>query len=190
MTPPPERNDLAPAARLFGRLLVREIDAATLAELRQPEIAAVLAAVGVEVPADAELPSLANEWLERFLHPRGASPPVHSLFRDGHYNGDAAVAIGEIARAAGLELAVGARNAPPDHIGCILLLWAELAEARPELAALLAEHHLTWSERPLLSTAARGGFYGAVAHATVALVRELTGSDPHEPPHASLSEEP
>ncbi len=167
---------LVASARLFGRLLVRELDVDTLGELARPGLRRALADVGVDVPGPERLDDLAHEWLACFLHPEHTAPPVHSLFRDGGYSGDAAVAVREIARAAGLELAPGARNAPPDHIGCVLLLWAELAGRRPDLAALLAEQHMSWAERALQPTASRGRdfpFYGPVAGAAVALLREL-----------------
>lgn len=169
---------MATAARMFGRLLVRELDPATLRELEQPAVRAALAELHIVVPSEADLDVLAHEWLRCFLHPPQASPPVHSLFRDGNYSGDAAVAVRRIAAAAGLEPAAGARNAPPDHIGSILLLWADLTDRRPDLARLLEREHMQWAERALLRVlpppeADSSGFYEAVARATVSLVRQI-----------------
>lgn len=182
-----EREQLAQAARLFGRLLVRELDPATLDELRQTEVRDALAAVGVTVPEPEQLDQLAHEWLASLLHPAHASPPVHSLFRDGNYNGDPAVAVRRIAQAAGLEPALGARNAPVDHIGCILLLWGELATTRSELADLLAAEHLQWAERALLwladSDSPPSCFYRSVARATRELIgqlRSLASTEVHD----------
>lgn len=161
------------AARLFGRLLLRELDEATLAELRQDDVRAALADLGVEVPGDDELHELGGRYFELFLHPPGALPPVQSLWRDGQYGADPAAGVRRIADAASLQIAKGARGAAPDHLGCILLLWAEVRDDRPELAALLLEHHLAWAELALQHAAADDGFYGAVSRAAISFVREL-----------------
>ena len=71
---------------------------------------------------------------------------MQSLWRNGQYDGDPAAGVRRIAEAANLELTERARGAAPDHLGCVLLLWAELHEARPEFARLLVEHHLPWAE--------------------------------------------
>ncbi len=164
---------LTAAARLFGRLLVRELDAETLAELSAPDIRAALTATGIELPTAEQLPDLANRYFDLLLHPTGALPPVQSLWRDGQYEGNHAAGVRKIAESANLELANSARSAAPDHIGCILLLWAELDGERPELASLLTEHHVAWSDLALQHAGQDDGFYGGVARATIALVREL-----------------
>ena len=51
---PDTSDDLCAAGRLFGRLLVRELDAATLTELQAPEIAAALAALGIDLPTEQQ----------------------------------------------------------------------------------------------------------------------------------------
>jgi TorA maturation chaperone TorD len=169
----PANRDLAAAARLFGRLLVKELDAETLTELRAPDIAAALTSLGIELPSDEELSELGNRYFNLFLHPTGSLPPVQSVWRDGQYDGNHAVGIRKIAEAANREIATGARSAAPDHLGCILLLWAELQTERPELAELLTTHHLAWAELALQHATLDEGFYGAVSRATVAIVREL-----------------
>lgn len=178
MSEPAESTDSSPntltaAARLFGRLLVRELDATTLAELQAPDIAGALTSLGIELPSEQQVAELGNRYFDLFLHPEGALPPVQSLWRDGQYDGDHAVGIRKIAKAANRELATGARSAAPDHLGCILLLWAELREERPELAELLTNHHMAWAELALQHAVQDQGFYGAVSRATIALVREL-----------------
>jgi TorA maturation chaperone TorD len=173
----PANADLAAAARLFGRLLVKELDAATLTELRAPDIQAALTALGIELPSDEQRAELGNRYFDLFLHPEGALPPVQSLWRDGQYDGNHAVGVRKIADAANRELATGARSAAPDHLGCILLLWAELQTERPELAKLLTTHHFAWAELALQHATIDEGFYGAVSRATVSLVRELITND-------------
>lgn len=170
-------DHLTAAARLFGRLLLRELDEPTLAELRLEEVRAALSDLEIQVPGDDELPTLGLRFFELFLHPEGAIPPVQSLWRNGQYDGDPAAGIRRIAEAANLALADAARGAAPDHLGCILLLWAEVHETRPELAALIREHHLSWAELALQHTLADDGFYGAVCRATVSLVREMRADD-------------
>lgn len=167
-------SELVPAARLLGRLLVRELDADTVRELQHPAVAAALGEVGIPRPEGADLEALALEYFERFLHPAAGLPPVQSLWHGGQYDGEPAVAVRAIAAAAARELAPGARGAAPDHLGCILLLWAELVEARPELALRLQRDHLAWAIRALGPVQAAGGFYGAVAAAAVALIGALT----------------
>lgn len=179
---PAPLSALVPAARLLGRLLVRELDAATLAELDEPTIASALAALGLSLPAEADLPRLAAEYFELLLRPARGLPPVQSLWREGQYDGPAAGAVRAIAAAAGRELAAGAQGAPPDHLGCILLLWAELCDERPELAARLAQDHLAWGERALQGPASAHGFHAEVARVAIALLRELAGDGPHSSP--------
>ncbi|MFK7741513.1 MAG: molecular chaperone [Planctomycetota bacterium] len=163
---------LAATARLFGRLLVRELDAQTLEELQQSDVRNALAEVGIDVPQAEQLDELAHDWLSCFLHPESMTPPVHSLYRHGSYDGDAAAAVRGIASTAGLEQAAGARNAAPDHIGSILVLWAELTEQRPDLARLLAEQHTEWAEAALQPAIAEPdrAFYASVARATCELL--------------------
>lgn len=94
----------------------------------------------------------------------------------GQYDGAAAVAVRAIAKAAALESAPGARGAAPDHIGCILILWAELVHERPDLAERLRREHLSWAPRALAATARDNEFCGSVAAATIELVQRLAES--------------
>jgi len=173
VSPTEAEPDLTAATRLFGRLLVRELDAATLTELREPAIADALEAVGVALPSAGQLPELASIYFELFLHPPDSLPPVQSLWRDGRFDTEPAAAVRRIAAAAGRELAGGARGAAPDHLGCILLLMAELRSTHPELVADLVQHHLAWGEHALRAAAARSDFYGAVTRATISLIHAL-----------------
>ncbi|MCR9245905.1 MAG: molecular chaperone TorD family protein [bacterium] len=170
-------------ARLFGRLLLRELDRPTLVELQAPAIAAALAATGIEVPGvdvesadcDAVLEELGAQFFSQVLHPAGRGPLVHSLYREGKYDGDAAADVRKVAKGAGLELADGARGAAPDHLGCLLTLWAELRDRDAEFAQKFGATHLTWVAR---SPAAAGGpgFYGALLRAVADLCDEIVGS--------------
>lgn len=175
MTIPDELGSLVPPARLLGRLLVAEADASILRELERDDLRGALLELGIEVPPPDAQESLGIEYFEAFLHPTDGFPPIQSLWQNGQYDGDAAVSVRRIAAAAALEIAPGARGAPPDHIGCILLLWAELEGERRDLAECLRSDHLAWAPKALAPAIARGGFYGAVAKAAAALAQEIVG---------------
>jgi len=168
---------LAAAARLFGRVLLRELDASTLSELRAPDVAAALAALEVPVPRDDALPTLAQRYFELFLHPDGTLPPVQSLWHNGQYDADPAAGVRRIAEAANLQMTTSARGAAPDHLGSVMMLWAELQTARPELAKMLVEHHLSWADLALQHALADDGFYGAICRAAVSFLRELRAGE-------------
>ena len=160
-------------ARLFAALLLRELDAAALEELRRPEIRAALAALSVSLPDEADLPTLASDFFAQVLQPANTPPLVQSLWAEGKFDGDAAVAVRSYAEAAGLELAEAARNAPVDHLGCLLTLWAELHEREPDAAARFARQHLAWVAGSTASRAQGDRFYDQVQRATAALCVEI-----------------
>lgn len=174
-------------ARLFGRLLLRELDAATYAELAQPELRTALGEASIELPADSSgdpgqaspelLDELAAQYFETFVQPREGGPLVQSLWTDGWYEGDAAVTVSKLAQAARFDFDRGAaRGAPRDHLGSILLLWAatdEAAREHPtiaEVASRLRAEHLSWACEPLARIAAGQGFYAGLAGATATLI--------------------
>jgi TorA maturation chaperone TorD len=166
---------LVPVARLFARLLLEELDSGTLQALREAGSAEALLALGVALPAERELQALASEYCATFLRPAEGLPPIQSLWSEGRYDGEAAASARAFAAAAGREPARGARGAPPDHLGCLLALWAELVEEDPQLAARLAQAHLAWAPAALAPLARRSGFYGQLAGATGQLVRLILG---------------
>ena len=172
---------LAGAARLFGDLLLVELDGARLEALGAPEPAALLAELGVEVPAArgvAAIDELAAEYHAAFLRPDGGgAPPIASLWTEGRFEGDIARRTRELAESAALEFgAEAARGAPRDHLGSLLHLWAASVERAPWVADELAEQHLAWADAPLRRVAGGGGFYGRVAAATLSLLEELRGT--------------
>lgn len=176
---------LAHAARLFGDLLLFELDADGLARLQAPELRAALEGLGVEVPTievataggARALEELAAAFYTALLSPTGGAPPIASLWLEGRYEGEAAARVADLAALAGIDFdSVAARSAPIDHLGSILILWAEAAARAPEVADVLAADHLAWAERPLTRIAAGEGFYPSLAAAALELVDTLAAT--------------
>jgi TorA maturation chaperone TorD len=176
---------LAGAARLFGELLLFELDADRLASLQTPELRAALEGLGVEVPiidpttpeGARALDELAAAFYAALLSPTGGAPPIASLWLEGRYEGEAAARITDLAALASIDFDGGAaRAAPIDHLGSILLLWAEAANRAPAIADVLASEHLAWAERPLARIAAGEGFYASLAAAAYELVEALAAT--------------
>lgn len=172
-----ERAALRALAAFLGRLLVRELDRADLARLRDARLAEQLRESGLELPAPEDeaawLDERAADYHDCFLGPEGG-PLVQSLWTDGRYEGAATVRVRQLAEAAALELdRDAARGAPPDQLGCLLLLWAEASERAPAVADELAAEHLRWAHRPLARVESAGGFYGSLATLTRELIDTL-----------------
>ena len=161
--------------RLLSHLLLREIDAPLLGELRASELSATLRELGVDVPpfesADVDgiwLEERGAEYLDRWLRPERGGPPVQSLWSGGQYEGEPAVALRRWAKAVGLHYdAAAACGAPIDHLGSCVALWCLAAEHSAEHAEVLRIQHLDWGRRPLAAAQAAGGFYGGVAGAAL-----------------------
>jgi TorA maturation chaperone TorD len=162
-----ERAALRAVADLIGRMLLLEVSAPDLARLREPEIAAALADLGVALPGeedqDAWLEQRGADYHDLFLRPE-AGPLIQSLWTQGRHEGDATVRVRRLAEAAGVEYSrPAARGAPIDHLGSLLLLWSATDEPTPAVADEVARAHLSWAKGPLRRIALAGGFYGAVA---------------------------
>ncbi len=172
-----EAEALAAVARLLGRLLVREVDRDFLRTLRTGVVASALADIGIDIPtgnAASVVDGLASAYYSAFLDPQRGVALVQSLAVEGRYEGDSAVALRQLAAEAGLEHdSAAARGAPGDHLGSILLLWADLAVRWPAGARALEDRHLAWARRPLETAGGSHAFYGAVARATRAFVEPL-----------------
>jgi len=170
-----EGRALEQVARLLGNLLLHELSADDLERLRAPEVSAALLAVGVELPGpETSLDDLAGEFFANLLRPE-FGPPVQSLWQSGSYEGDSAAMIRKLAAAAALDFdKQAARGAPLDHIGCVLLFWAEARERAPEVAERLQRDHLAWSLAPLRRIGSGEGFYAQLARAVSAFVEDLT----------------
>lgn len=163
-------------ADLFGRLLLREANAADLEQLHRGELRGALESLGLSVPPGATerlLAELSRQYRSTFPDD-GAEPLVASHWRQAHGADDTA----DVARR--VALAVGARldptTAPVDHLGHLLCLWARADEALPQEAARLRREHLAWGIDALQDRAlgTEAGFYPSLARATIALLVELT----------------
>ena len=90
------QHRLAPVARLFGQLLLQEIDEERRLELTALPLAEALAELGLRVDllaADVDLQELAADFLEVFVKPPTGGPLVQSLWTQGSYEGNAAAAV-------------------------------------------------------------------------------------------------
>lgn len=180
---PDEVNALAETARLFSGLLLFELDEKRLAMLGGEGMREALADLGVAVPRlappgparEEQLAELGAQFYAALLAPTGrGAPPVASLWQEGRYEGAIVRTITDLAGMAGFDFDAGAaRSAPIDHLGSLLLLWAEASERAPAVADVLAAEHLTWSIRPLDRITELGGLYGSLAAATRELVLTL-----------------
>ncbi len=173
-----ENLELRAVADFLGRLLLREVDAAEISRLGRPELAPSLDGLGIELPAqeeqDAWIEERAADFHELFLRPE-TGPLVQSLWTEGRYEGDSAVRVRQLAEAADATFdSAAARGAAIDHLGSLLLLWSATDGRAQPVADELVAHHLTWSLTPLGHVSSKGGFYGAIARATVQLVATLT----------------
>jgi len=159
-----ETAELSRAVDLIGRLLLKEIDADMLAQLRSGPVCEALAALDLALPDDADVEGLAAEYCAAFIGPVDHVPLIQSVHVGDGLESPSANAVRRIATAAGLELDRDAtRAAPPDHLGVILCLWAALAEPWPEAALHLSREHLAWAREPLSAAQAHDGFYGRLA---------------------------
>lgn len=177
-----EAQALGTVCGWVGSLLLRELDAGMLRELRECGAASQLEELGLCLPGPEEesawLDERAADYHDLFLSPEGA-PLVQSLWQEGRYEGRPAARMRTLAGALGLELdREAARGAAPDHLGCILQLWSASQAAHPEVAAALLTDHLDWAANPLRRIQERSGFYGALAGLTLELCQALDGSAP------------
>jgi TorA maturation chaperone TorD len=176
----PSLDSLRSTAKLFGWLLLRELDEPLLAHLREPTTREGLRSVGIEVPDEScSLEALHGEYYDCFLAAEGSTPIVQSLWEGGSYDGPARSRLQKLADASALEIDRDAvRGAPVDHLGCILQLWAQLIEEWPDRAALLARDHLEWARPPLRTISERNSFYGELAAAVVDLLERIKELEP------------
>ena len=172
--PPTDSRDLVAPLELFAHLLLHELDAGTLVRLRMPEVRRALAELGIQVPDPSRLESLAATYYECWLQPERGAPPIASLWIHGQYEGQVTVQLRKIAAAVGCELdTTASAGAPIDHLGCLLLLWAQCSEYEPALADLIVDEYLDWAPAALEEAARRSGFYGQLARALQQLLGHL-----------------
>lgn len=164
--------ELAPVVALLAQFLLHELDASTLLGLEPLHVE--LHDLGITLPTDVELDAIAHQYFLAFVAPTASKPPVQSLWTEGRFDGESTMRVRALAAALGFEPGPGARGAPADHLGCILLLWSAAVEhGEAEVARQLSNDHLAWSLPMCERLGAQGGFYGQVAVAVAALVQEL-----------------
>lgn len=183
-----DHRELGPVAALLARFLLHELDASTLAELMP--LQRELQDLGITLPAAAELDATAHQYFLAFVAPAASKPPVQSLWTEGRFDGESTLQVRALAAAVGFEPGPGARGAPEDHLGCILLLWlAAVEDGQVDVAQRLLADHLSWSLPMCQHLAAQGGFYGQVAVAVGGLVQELLPKH-WQPPTAATRSQP
>jgi TorA maturation chaperone TorD len=147
-----------------------------LTELSRGETRDALQELGIRVPAGAREDALAAEYFDCFVHPEAGAPPVASLWIDGDYGGSCRRDIERWAESVGFSFEPQSELAPvPDHLGSLLLLWAELYPRQPEQAAELAAHLQQWAPRALARPAQGKGFYAEVSRGLIDYL-DLTSS--------------
>jgi hypothetical protein len=111
-------ESLQSVARLFGHLLLYELNAEMLTELSRGETRDALQELGIRVPAGAREDALAAEYFDCFVHPEAGAPPVASLWIDGDYGGSCRRDIERWAESVGFSFEPQSELAPvPDHLG-------------------------------------------------------------------------
>lgn len=173
---------------LLARLYRIEVDAELLNALREPELAAALTELGVnleQVMAKGTntmlLEGLAVEFARLFLVPSTARPPYESIqLGEGQLFGNATVSVQTFMEEAGLALPEG-RSYLPDHLSIELEIMQHLclkeAEGDPAAVSLqtrfLKEHLLQWAPAYLQGLAgyAEPGLYREIAGLTAAFLQ-------------------
>ncbi len=163
-------------AQLFGRLLVADLDIATLQALREPALEQALMELGITLPEDAQLENVAADYFALILQPTSGLALVQSLFEEGQYEGEAAASMRAIARDSGYEPTASADRSPSDHAGNILALWGACVIEDDEVARFIEERHLPWLRTALVDASGTQGFYGDVARAVLALLDAIEAS--------------
>lgn len=176
-------------AQLFGDLLLFEIDRQMAKQLTTGPVAQMMKELGLRLP-----PGLANDnrarnelsadFHEAMLQPQtGESglvgPLVQSLYTEGSYEGQAKRDVLALAEAANFTFDdERSRQMPPDHLGCLLLFWAEARPISAELGQALEQRHFPWALEPLARLEATGdGFYPRLAGVVRRFLATLLGEE-------------
>ncbi len=164
---------LAGVAKLFGLLLLRELETETLRSLSDPVLSEILKGSGITMPEESELEELAADFFEYFVNPQQGAPLVQSISEGGSYEGDPARDVRKIADAAGVELdPTHLMGAPVDHLAVELALWSVLVERDRSAAVEFTRRHLVWS-LPRLRDNERQGFYGNVCRVVADFIEAI-----------------
>jgi TorA maturation chaperone TorD len=123
---------------LLARLWIQELDTELLEALRNGGLGRAYHAAGGIPPATPDasqtLDDLQIDYCRLFIGPQGHHPPVQSIWQEGRFEGNAAVALGRIVDGLDIDTPCDA-SLPHDHIGNILALIGSLlmaVDTRPE----------------------------------------------------------
>jgi len=181
---PRQLQQRAAVYRLLGRLWLREVEADLIGSLRAPPMGAAFVAAGGTLPDASDdnqmLEQLAIDYCQLFLGPSGHLPPHQSVWKDGHFQGEATVAMRAEFQALGLPLPDGM----PDHLGQQLTVMAVILErlaendvasvTQLEAARRFFVQRLTWTDALCQQAAERAetSFYQRVVTMTNAFLAE------------------
>ena len=161
---------LAHVGILLGQCWLNEMTAQSLASLNEPDVASCLDAIGWQVPEPTPevVESLAIDYCQLLIGPRGQLSPVESVWASQQFQGSSASSMKSF-----FELLPGYQSPSSlsDHIGVQLdfaghLLMAVEADVEP--VQLFAAQRLAWAEPLLMGVhgKAETEFYRGLAVAT------------------------
>ncbi len=170
--------------RLLARLWYREVDAELLELLNSPEARELFSSVGGALPGnetsmDEWIETLAIEYCQLFIGPKGHLPPVQSVWLAGQFQSQAVSSMQDFFDVANYQ---PFDAVVPDHLGVQLDLMAQLCELaatdrRDELVEVLQQfflRHLTWPTALIEGVIQRDAsdFYCSVATITQEFLRQ------------------
>ena len=163
-------EQLAHVGILLGQCWLNEMTAQALAALNEPDVANCLSAIGWQVPEPSPetVESLAIDYCQLLIGPRGQLSPVESVWASQQFQGASASSMKSF-----FELLPGYQSPSSlsDHIGVQLdfashLLLAGEGDAEP--VQLFVKQRLDWAEQLLMGVhgKAETDFYRGLAVAT------------------------
>ena len=163
-------EQLAHVGILLGRCWLTEMTAQSLAAINEPEVASCLNAIGWQIPEPTPevVESLAIDYCQLLIGPRGQLSPVESVWASQQFQGASASSMKSFF---GLLPRYESPSSLSDHIGVQLDFASHLllaADADLEPVRLFAVKRLAWAEQLLMGVhgKAETEFYRGLAVAT------------------------
>ncbi|MDG1875650.1 MAG: molecular chaperone TorD family protein [Mariniblastus sp.] len=171
--------ELAGICKLLGRLWLHELDVETMTAMRADSFRLPYEDLGGSVPnvvSDSVVESLAVEYCELLIGPKGHLSPIQSVWVESQLQSEMSSSMHRF-----FELLPDFEFGGdfPDHLGVQLefagALLSQTDPAVSEILVLFVPKHLNWASRMLDGVAGRAGsgFYQGLAVVTAALIRSL-----------------